>query len=129
MEQNYKIVGEEIRFDVNKITKGELKTIKKLAEGLGYKLVPIVPEKVKKEPKAEWTAEAIQKFLDEKATKEQQKKYWAKFNEPMTDDNGEPVVYKKDSKDGEHKAGEPRVKGHVATLQWFKKEFPEYPNA
>ena len=129
MTQNYKIVGEEIRFDVNKITKGELKTIKKLAEGLGYKLVPIVPEKVKKEPKAEWTAEAIQKFLDEKATKAQQKEYWAKFNEPMTDDDGEPVVYKKDSKDGKHKAGEPRVKGHVATLQWFKKEFPEYPNA
>ena len=40
MAENYKIVGDEIRFNVKDITKGELKTIKKLAEGLGYKLVP-----------------------------------------------------------------------------------------
>ena len=127
MAENYKIVGDEIRFNVKDITKGELKTIKKLAEGLGYKLVPFTPEKEKKEAKPEWKAEAIQKFLEEKGTKAQQKKYWEKFNEPMKDEDGETVVYKKDSKDGKHKKGEPRVKGHVATLQWFKKEFPKYP--
>lgn len=127
MAEHYKIVGDEIRFNVKDITKGELKTVKKLAEGLGYKLVPIDPPKKEKEPKPEWTAEAIQKFLEEKGTQEQKDKYWEKFNDPMIDEDGLPVVYKKDSKDKTHKKGEPRVKGHVATLQWFKKEFPKYP--
>ena len=124
-KEHFEIVGDTIRFDAKNITKAEAKAVKKLADLFNYKLVPYIPE-IKKEPKEIWTAAAVQKFLEENGTKAQQKQYWDKFNAPMLDDAGKPVVYKNDSKDGRHKKGETRVKGHVATMQWFKKEFPNY---
>ena len=122
---NYKIVNGEILFNPAKITVKEMKQMKKLAEGLGYSIIPVAEEKKEKNPL--WTAAAIQQFIEENGTKKQKDDYWAKFNEPMKDkETGEPITYKHDTKDGKHKAGDIRVKGHVATLQWFKKEFPNY---
>ena len=69
----------------------------------------------------EWTAAAIQEWLKENGTKEQQAKYWELFNAVVMKDD-KPVLYKT----GE-KAGEPKVKGHIATLSWFKETFPKYP--
>lgn len=51
--------------------------------------------------------------------------YWELYKEPLK--NG--AVYKKDSADKMFKAGEPRVKGHVGTLKWFKDTFADYVNS
>ena len=72
----------------------------------------------KKAPKEAFKAETIQKWLKEHGTEEQQKKYWKLFNAPVLDKvTGEPLK----KKDGTN-----RVKGHVATFAWFRKEFPQY---
>lgn len=123
--QHYEIVPEKevIRFDVDKITQAEMKKIKKLAKGFGYALEPYTAEKKTNEA---FTEKTIREFLADKP--EALALYEAKYNAPMIDKKtGKPVLLKNDSKDGKRKAGEPRVKGHVATLQWFKKRFPEYP--
>lgn len=122
--QHYEIIPERevIRFDVDKITQAEMKKIKKLAKGFGYALEPYTAEKEKNEA---FTEKAIREFLADKP--KQLKIYEEKYNAPQIDKKtGKPVLLKNDSKDGKRKAGEPRVKGHVATLQWFKKEFPDY---
>ena len=49
----------------------------------------------------------------------QKKEYWDKFNAPVIDKATGEAKLKKD--------GTKKVKGHVATLAWFKKEFPNYP--
>lgn len=126
---NYEIVGGIIKFDVDKITKKEMKQIKKLADGLGYKLQPIVEPKEKKEANPQWTEKAIRAYLDEYGTKAQKEDFEKKYNAPIKDANGNPVVYQKASKDGKHKKGDIRVKGFVATIQWFKKQFPDFPDA
>jgi len=51
--------------------------------------------------------------------------YWKLYKKPLK--NG--ALYKKDSSDGMFKAGEPRVKGHVGTLQWFKNTFADYEDS
>lgn len=128
-EIHYQIVGNAIKFDVDKITKTEMKQIKKLADGLGYKLQPLVKPKEKKEANPQWTEKAIRAYLDEYGTKAQKEKFADKYNAPILDEDKNPVLYRKDSKDGKHKKGDIRIKGFVATIQWFKKQFPDFPDA
>jgi len=125
--------------NINKIINAEIISLteKEKKEINNYLYFGYVLKNVEKEKKHKLTQEEkdknpfsekrIQEFLEQKATKEQQKKYWEIYNEQATSNKtGELLVYKKDTKDKKHKAGEPRVKGHIATLQWFKKEFPNY---
>ena len=121
---NYRVVGNEIHFDPMKITKAEAKAIKKLQDFFGYS---IVPEKEEKEKSEIWTAAAIQEFLNKNGTKAQIEKYWKLHDEPMVDkETNQPLLIKKDNPKTGRKAGEVRVKGHIATLRWFKEEFPDY---
>lgn len=125
-EQHFEIVGNKIRFDAVNITKAESKAVKNLAEKFGYGLEPYMP--AQKEAKPEWKEEAVRAWLEENGTKAQKEQFDKLYNQPMKDKKtGETVYYKHDSKDGKHKAGEPRVKGYIATMQWFKKTFPNYP--
>lgn len=117
--ENYKIVNKEIYVKMaNKLSAKELTVINNYVS-LGYKMV--IWEKEKKETNENWTAAAIQKWLKENGTKEQQAKYWELFNAVVMKD-GKPVLYTS----GEKK-DEPKVKGHIATLSWFKDTFPKYP--
>lgn len=116
--ENYKIADKEKEIYVkmsNKLSAKELTVINNYVS-LGYKMV--VWEKAVNE---DWTAAAIQKWLKENGTKEQQAKYWELFNAVVMKDN-KPVLYKTGAK-----AGEQKVKGHIATLSWFKETFPKYP--
>lgn len=121
MAKHYIVEGNKVIADVAKLNEKELAAVKNYI-ALGFSLVE--PKKEKKVAKAEFKAEAIQAWLEENATKAQQAKYWELFNAPVEKD-GEVVCYTKDCKMG--KAGDPKKKGHIATLNWFKKEFPNYP--
>ena len=120
----------------------EMKLVKKYV-ALGFKLVPVAkakPQKRTAEEKAEEEAEKarkqaenpfsevnVKKFLEENGTAAQKKEYYRIYNEQAKDKNGNPVFYKTDSKEGKFKKDEPKKKGHIATISWFKKEFPDYP--
>ena len=118
---NYEIVGNEIRVNAVALTKKEAKAVKNLKNLFGYEIVPYTPEK--KETNPLYKAKTIQDYLKANGTQEQIDTYWKIYNEPIYK-NGKPVVYEKDTKT--HKKGDQKVKGHVATFRWFKKEFPDY---
>ena len=119
----------------------ELKLVKKYIK-LGYTLIPVEKEKriyktkeqkqAEEKEKAELAAKKpfsevnVQTYLEENGTAAQKKKYYEMYNEQAHDKNGNPVYYKTDSPDGKFKKGEPKKKGHIATLSWFKEEFPKY---
>lgn len=112
---NYKVEGKKVIAKVALLSEKELVAVKNYI-ALGYTLEEYKSEK--KAPKEAFKAETIQKWLKEHGTEEQQKKYWELFNAPVLDKvTGEPLK----KKDGTN-----RVKGHVATFAWFKKEFPKY---
>ena len=116
-EGNFYTRGNTIYANIPALTERELKTVKNYRE-LGYKLVPIKEKKEEKPKDSKFTAKAIQAFLEEKGTKEQNKIYWEKYNAPVIDkETGEQKKYKN---------GKARVKGHIATIRWFKNEFPDY---
>lgn len=106
----------------------DLKIIKNYV-AIGYTLNPIEPEKKvvkiatdEERAKNPYSAVNIQKYLEEEGTDKQKADYWKLYNAPLKNN----ACYQKDSKDGKHKAGEPRFKGHVGTLKWFKESFPDY---
>ena len=120
----------------------EMKLVKKYV-ALGFKLVPVAKAKPQRksaeEREAEKAAKAaeqakkpfaevnIRKYLKEKGTAEQRKHYEKLYNEQAKDKSGNPVFYKTDSKEGKFKKGEPKKRGHINTLSWFRSEFPDYP--
>ncbi len=111
---NYKLEGKKVIAKVAALSDKELKAVKNYL-ALGYTLEEF--KKEKKEPDEAFKALTIQKWLEENGTKAQKKEYWDRFNAPVVKDG--VTKTKKD--------GTPKVKGHVATLAWFKKEFPNYP--
>ena len=136
MSKNYTINYETkvIEADISKLTTREKKEINNHLD-LKFTLVPRVKvetKKSKEEEEAERIANPfseinVQKYLEKNASQKQKEKYWEKYNEQAKDSKTKmPLYYKKDTPDGKHKAGEPRVKAHIATLGWFKKEFPNY---
>lgn len=114
---------------VERLKGKSLQRVKTLID-LGYALIPEEPPKKVKKEDSLLTEKNIQEFLKVKATKEQQDTYWEKYNEQATDKKtGRPAVYKTNStakSKGTFKKGEPKPKGHVATLAWFKNTFPNY---
>lgn len=118
---NYKVIGKskKIIADIAALTEAELSAVKNYM-ALGYELEE---KKEKKAPKEAFTAKAIQAYLEEKGTKEQQKAYWDLFNKP---------VYKKDKNGNKTdevvklKNGEVKKQGHVACISWFKDTFKDY---
>lgn len=158
MRKNYEIKGNKVIVKLEQLTDKDMAAVKN-AVALGLELVPYVkPKKEPKDTNSKLTAEAVQKYLKEHGTKEQQNKYWEIYNEQATNEEGNPLFYKNNvyktetietgdldengkpkkttqrvkDENGKniilHKKGEPRKKGHIATLYWFKKEFKEYPN-
>lgn len=113
---NYKLEGKKVIAKVALLSEKELQAVKNYI-ALGYTLVEY--KKEKKEPQELFKAITIQKWLEENATKAQQKKYWELYNAPVIDKVTNEPKYKKD--------GTIKNKGHVATLSWFKKTFPNYP--
>ena len=127
------------------LTEKEKKEVKNYID-LGYNLVPqerpkrIILDKEEREKRNKQKEEEkkknkfsemnVQAFLKQKATQEQQKEYWKLYNEQAKDKKtGLPAVYKTDSKENsttQFKKGDPKPKGHIATLQWFKTTFPDY---
>lgn len=113
------------------LTEKEKKEVKNYMD-LGYTLIPEERPKKKQlteEEKAKnpFSEKNIQAFLKENGTKAQIDNYWKIYNEQAIDHKtGMPLVYKTNSKNGKFKKGEPRTKGHIATIVWFKKEFPKY---
>lgn len=112
---NYTLDGKKVIAKVATLSEKELQAVKNYL-ALGYVLEEY--KKEKKEPKEKFKAVTIQKWLDENGTKAQKKEYWDRFNAPVIDkDTGKPKLKKN---------GTPKIKGHVATIAWFKKEFPSY---
>lgn len=113
---NYHVKNQKVYAKIANLTEKELSAVKNYL-ALGFVLVES-KEVNKKITNKAFTAKAIQEFLEEKGTKEQNKIYWEKYNEPVIDkETGE---YKKTKK------GDIKKKGHIATLRWFKSEFPDY---
>ena len=127
-----------IRAIIELLTDAEIEVINKYLK-LGYKLKNVkefkapmtkaereaAKEEAKKKP---FSHESIVAFL-KKQDKAHLDKYWSIFNEPSTNKDGTIRRYKKDLEKNDvliHKAGDVIVKGHVATLRWFKETFPEY---
>lgn len=122
MAKHFEVVNGVVYADIAKLTEKELATVKNYKE-LGYEVLEKVAEK--KEPKEDFKAENVQKWLKKNATEEQQAKYWELFNKPYIDKKtGKQVILKKDGKTG--KKGTPRVCGHVATLSWLSETFEEF---
>lgn len=120
--------------NINKISAEEKKSALNYKD-FGYEVIikDITPVKKTKEEREQEKLENpyseinIRKYLEEKGTKEQQADYEKLFNEVMKDKKTNEVVrYKNKSKDGKHKVGDIRVIGHVNTLAWFEKTFPDY---
>lgn len=120
---------------LEELTAKDKKDIKDLRE-LGFKFIlkektpepKLTPEQeLEKRKNNPFSEMNVKKYIEANASKEQKAEYQKLYNEQAKDSKtGMPLFYKKDTPDGKHKAGEPRVKGHIATLGWFKKEFPNY---
>ena len=119
----------------------DLKVVKNYV-AIGYTINPVEPKKkpVKIATEDEkllnpYSANNIQAYLEQECgiftnknnteDKNNGKKcidvYWNLYNEKLKDE----AVYKHDTKDGKHKAEEPRTKGHINTIKWFKEHFDE----
>ena len=111
---------------------------------LGYNVIPYEKPKAEETEEKIYTEPNVRKFLEEKGTKEQQKKFDKLYNEKRTGANNKYKAdsYKKETYKGEdgkthsritkdekgekiiiHKKGEVKVKGFINTLRWFKEEF------
>lgn len=112
---NYSVRNNIVYARVKDLTEEELRAVKNY-KALGYELKE-TKEKIKKPVNEKYTKSAVKKFLEEHGTKEQIKKYDELYNAPVMQD-GKP----KTLKDGKTV----KVKGHIGTLAWFKKTFPEY---
>lgn len=126
---------EIIKVVIERLTEKQIKEVKNFKD-LGFKIIPVEPPKKKKPTEEEkiknpFSEKNIKKFLEDKGTKDQLKKYFEIYNQQAIDkETGFPAVYKSNSKPNspkKFKIGDPKPKGHIATLQWFKTEFPNYP--
>ena len=136
-KKHYKInrKANTIEAVISELNEKDIKDIK-ICTQLGMTFIPIEPEpkiKLTKEEQEKKRKENpfseinVQNYLKEYATPKQQKAYFDIYNQQARDGKTkEPLFYKNDSADGKHKEGEPKVKGHIAGLSWFKKEFPNY---
>ena len=133
MAKHYEVNNEErvVNAKMHLLNDEDLRVLKNYV-AIGYSINPVEPKKQKvviasDEEKAlnPYSAMNVQKFIEEKGTEEQKKKYWELFNTRLKNN----AVYKDDTKDGKHKKGEPRVKGHIYTLKWFKDTFKDYENS
>lgn len=117
-KQNFTVDNErkKIYAVVAKLKAKELKVIKNYV-ALGYTLV--AQEEAPKEANPAFKEDAVKAFLSEAGREADLEEYNKIYNEQAKDkETGEPK-FKKD--------GTPKIKGHVATLGWFKKTYPEYP--
>ena len=112
---NYKVEGKKIIANVSLLNEKELTAVKNYM-ALGYTLEEYV--KPKKQPNEKFKAATIQKWLDDNGTKAQKEKYWEIYKSPVIDKKTGEKKLKKD--------GTEKIKGHVATIAWFKQEFPDY---
>lgn len=138
-KKHYTIDNENkiVRAIIVDLTEKEKKEIRNYLD-LGYTLSEVEKPKKQKATEEEkeknpFSEKNIQAFLKDNATKQQQEAYWELYNEQAKDKaTGKPAVYKTDSKKGSAKVfkkGDPKPKGHIATLQWFKQTFKDYPKA
>lgn len=141
MAKHYKVNNETKTITVNMVSLEE-EEIKVLKNYIAFGYTVIANESKKKEVKIAskeekalnpYSAMNIQKYLKEEAGineiegDENKGKayidiYWDLYKAPLKSG----AVYQNDSEDGMFKKGEPRVKGHVGTLRWFKTTFPDY---
>ena len=139
MTKHYEVNNEKkiIIANMKVLTEKDLKILKNY-QALGFEIRAHEEEKTNKYSEA-----IIKLFLEEYAGEDKEKikeikeKYLKVYYSvaKTKDDKGNKVdsVYKKDIEDKEksteekkvykHRAGEKKLKGHVATLQWFKKKF------
>lgn len=136
MREAYKIDGDKIIARIEVLNEKQLKTVKNYM-ALGFKLVPYVkPEKpAKAKDDKRYTAESVKAFLEAQApediatyenmanaeTGNYYKKDVPKY-ETTTDANGNERK-KKIKGQYSHMEGDPILKGHVATLHWFKEKY------
>lgn len=134
MGRYYKVDNEKKTITITNIEKITAEEKKKALnyKDFGFNLIiqdtkkstATTPEQKAKNPYSE---QNVKRYLKEEGTERQQKQYEKLYNAVMKNkETGEVMTYKKDSKDGKHKAGDTRVIGHVNALSWFEKEFPEY---
>lgn len=148
MAKHFRVDGKKIIANVGALTENELNAIKNYI-ALGYELTEgkvNVSNENDKKPNEEWTEDAIRKFIEKNGTKEQKETYDNLYNAPtkdkavykndvyktieFTDESGKKHKRTEYDEKGNkiiiHKAGEPRKQGHVGTLAWFKRTFPNY---
>ena len=115
--KNYCIIddtNQTITFVADKLTKKEQETIKGLI-AIGYKANRTTAEELYPTEKI-YTKENVAKFLKSKGA-DVEKKFKAIQEEPAIDkDTGAAKTYKN---------GNPRKKGYIAALKWFKEEYKE----
>lgn len=115
-KKSYCIIDDKkqtVTFVVDKLTKKEAENLK-ILNAIGYDLVRTTAEELYPS-KNLYTKENVEKFLKTK-DKDIQKKFKEKQEEIATDENG---VVKR------FKNGNPRKKGYINGLKWFKEEFKE----
>ena len=117
---NYEVNNKKmtIKAVIAKLTEEELRVVKNYTV-LGYKLNPVETLE-----KANYSREAVEKYIEENGTKEQLEEFKKKCNEPVLDKDGNPKKYNKDTKN--HKKDDIKTKGYINGLQWFKNEFEDY---
>lgn len=136
------IVNEEekvIYAKMGMLTDKDKKAIKDYVDLFGYKIEKYVPiQKTEEEKKLEeekqknskYTEEKIKAYLLKYGTEEEQKKFVDIQEEIAIDkQTNKPKVWEKDTKT--HKKGEPKKKGYIGALSWFRKldKFKTYPEA
>ena len=102
-------VQQTVTFAAEKLTKKEQETVKGLI-GIGYKVIRKKPEEMylKKEI---YTRENVEKFLEAQGEKAEAKFKAIEEEIAIDKDTGAIKTYK---------SGEPRKKGYVGALKWFK---------
>lgn len=134
------IVNEEekvIYAKMGMLTDKDKKAIKDYIDVFGYKVEKYIPikkteeeKKIEEEEKknSKYSKEKIKAYLLKYGTEEQQK-YFDSVQEEIAIDKktNKPKVWDRDTEN--HKKGEPKTKGYIAALKWFRQTFETYPEA
>ena len=119
-------VAKQVKAVIIKLTDAEQMEVDKFRHN-GYEIIGV--DKLKTEKRESlYTQEKVVAYLKSLGKQEYLDTYNKLYNEQALDKNKKPSYYLEDSKNGKHKKGEPKVKGHIGTLTWFKKTFENYPN-
>lgn len=116
-------VAKVVKAVIVKLTDEDQKVVDRFRHN-GYEVIGV--DKLEKKESI-YTQAKVVAYLESLQDKKHLEKYWEIYNEQAKDSKTKkPLVYLEDTKNGKHKKGDKKLKGHVGTLNWFKTTFPDF---